>query len=105
MDVALAWVRLPGFPMEFWNLVSFRDVGNALGEFIDADMSFLTTKKYVCRKNPSILKHQKRPQARFSMVWGQLVRKQRLDYEGIPFICHRCLVYGHIAKHCNLPFA
>jgi len=29
---------------------------------------------------------------------------QMLDYEGIPFRCHRCHVYGHGVESCPLPF-
>jgi hypothetical protein len=29
---------------------------------------------------------------------------QTLDYEGIPFRCHRCHVYGHRVSDCTLTF-
>jgi hypothetical protein len=37
------WVKLSNLPMDFWSLDVFKAVGNALGSFLDADMSFLDT--------------------------------------------------------------
>jgi hypothetical protein len=36
------------------------------------------------------------------MTFGSFI--QPLDYEGIPFRCHRCHVYGHGIVDCKLPF-
>ena len=36
------------------------------------------------------------------LSWGNTFFKQRLDYENIPFRCHRCHTYGHLAVECSL---
>ena len=44
MDIIPVWVQLLGFPWEFWNPTSLRDIAKALGTFIEAYLSFLKTK-------------------------------------------------------------
>ena len=40
LDTILVWVRLPGLPLEFWNLAWLSEIENELGTFIEADLSF-----------------------------------------------------------------
>ena len=40
LDTFPVWVDLPRLPWEFWNLDSLRDLGNALGFFLEAGLSF-----------------------------------------------------------------
>jgi hypothetical protein len=47
MDVVPIWVRLPCLPLEFWTKDIFKLIGNTLGSFIDAYMSFLESDEYV----------------------------------------------------------
>ena len=44
LDTIPVWVRLPGLPWELWNLDSLGDIGNALGTFIEVDISYQQTK-------------------------------------------------------------
>ena len=39
-----------------------------------------------------------------NFIWGQVDRRKKLDYEGMPFQCHKCHQYGHMAKQCQLTF-
>lgn len=34
------WVRLPGLPTHTWNPQSFVNLGNSIGNFLEADYSF-----------------------------------------------------------------
>jgi len=43
LDSIPIWVRLLGLPPHLWNEKCFQAIGNHLGEFITADMSFLDT--------------------------------------------------------------
>jgi hypothetical protein len=43
VDVVPIWVRLSGLPMQYWNSVCFVAIGNKLGNYIEADMSFEET--------------------------------------------------------------
>ena len=40
----LVWLRLLGLPPHFWMESVFRAIGNTLGRFLEADMSFLHTR-------------------------------------------------------------
>ena len=40
LDTILIWVYLPGLPLELWNLAYLSEIGNELGIFIEADLSF-----------------------------------------------------------------
>jgi hypothetical protein len=42
---SLVWVRLPALPLQFWTLDYFKAIGNFLGEFLEADLSFEETKQ------------------------------------------------------------
>ena len=37
------WVKLPNLPFKFWSVEFFRMLGNTLGTFLEADVSFLET--------------------------------------------------------------
>eukprot|EP01018_Ginkgo_biloba_P010531 Gb_16175 [translate_table: standard] len=43
LDLVLVWVKLPKLPIDFWTLEVFKEIGNALGSFVEADMSFQDT--------------------------------------------------------------
>ena len=44
LDTIPVWVRLLGLPWELWNPESLSDIGNALGTFIEVDLSYQQTK-------------------------------------------------------------
>jgi hypothetical protein len=104
VDVVPVWVRLPGLPMQYWNPVRFSAIGNRLRDFLEADYSFeetglMTVARILVRLDlrPGLLKEIK-----IKATSGIFL--QPLDYEGIPFRCHRCHVYGHGVAECTLPF-
>jgi hypothetical protein len=104
VDEEPIWVHLSGLPMQFWNSVKFAAIGNKLGSFIEADMSFeesghMSVARILVRLDlqPSLLDELVIESSSGSFI-------QTLDYEGIPFICHRCHVYGHRVADCTLPF-
>jgi hypothetical protein len=75
-----------------------------LGSYIEVDMSFeetghMTVAWILVRLNlrPGLLQ-----EITIESAAGTFV--QILDYEGIPFRCHRCHVYGHGIVECPLPF-
>ena len=43
VDVIPIWVRLPALPLHFWDLYHFRRIGDILGTFLEADLSYLET--------------------------------------------------------------
>ena len=90
--------------MHLWNENRFAEIGNYLGEYICADLSFLETGKYLVAK---ILVKIDTCMGLSSEITvqskdGDFV--QILDYVGVPFRCHRCHTYGHLMAKCSLPF-
>jgi hypothetical protein len=43
IDELLIWVRLLSLPPELWKVKGFESIGNALGTYMDVDMSFIST--------------------------------------------------------------
>jgi hypothetical protein len=104
VDEEPIWVRLPGFPMQYWNTHRFAAIGNLLGSFLEADMSFeetglMTVARILVKID---LKKGLLQEITIDSAAGTFV--QTLDYEGIPFRCHRCHIYGHGMASCPLPF-
>eukprot|EP01018_Ginkgo_biloba_P020280 Gb_31029 [translate_table: standard] len=77
MDYTLVWVKLPGLPIDFWWLEVFKEIGNALGIFLEADTSLLDS--------------------------GQMTH---LDYFDVLLRCVRChRVMDILFRIVNCPFA
>ena len=43
VDVIPIWVRMPALPLHFWDLYHFKRIGDILGTFLEADLSYLET--------------------------------------------------------------
>jgi hypothetical protein len=104
IDEEPIWVRLPGLPMQFWNTHRFAAIGNLLGSYLEVDMSFedtgyMTVARILVKIN---LRKGLLQEITIDSAAGTFV--QTLDYEGIPFRCHRCHVYGHGVANFPLPF-
>ena len=69
LDTIPVWVHLPGLPLEFWNPTWLREIGNELGTFIEADLSFQQMKiKKVAKILVSLNIRTSLPEA-FNFVW------------------------------------
>jgi len=96
-------VQLPALPLHFWDLYHFRRIGNILGVFLEADLSFLEThqKQVACiLVNINIREGLAET---INLDWGPVIIPQILDYENVPFRCRRCHAYGHPVSECSLP--
>lgn len=96
------WVRLPGLPWQFWSPYVFKRIGDTLGTYLEHDRSYENTGK---RTMARILVHMDtRPglEEVIEIYHSHVTRKQILDYEGVPFRCHRCHKTGHLFKDCPL---
>jgi len=97
------WVRLPALPLHYWDPFHFRNIGNILGTFLEADLSYLETHdKRVARILVSINLREGLAE-QIKLTRGLEIITQILDYENVPFRCRRCYVYGHPASDCELP--
>ena len=80
----------------------FRRIGDILGTFLEADLSFVETKeKKVARILVNINLREGLAES-INLDWGPVIIPQILDYENVPFRCRRCHVYGHMVSECNL---
>jgi hypothetical protein len=78
----------------------FREIGNSIGLYYDADHSF-TTSGYMgmarilvgIKLSDGLIKN-------ITITHKGTYFNQALDYEGIPFKCGRCHTYGHITRDC-----
>jgi len=103
VDIIPIWVRLPGLPPYYWEEKYFKSIGNKIGEFLEADNSYLDTRQ---RKMARILVNINVREGlgeEVDIVFGPFQHTQKLDYENIPFRCRRCHDYGHLVEDCKLP--
>ena len=98
------WVKLPNLPFEFWSVEFFRMLGNTLGTFLEADVSFLETGICCLRKILVLLDMRNGLVEDIVIKKGEFVFTQPLDYVGFPFRCNHYHCYGHLFDHCHLPF-
>ena len=104
IDKEPLWVKLPGFPMNLWNPTRFAEIGNFLGEFVCADLSYLETGKYAVAKILVKIDMRLGLSSEISVQGPDGDFIQALDYVGVPFRCLRCHAYGHLVASCPLPF-
>jgi len=103
VDTIPLWVRLPAFPFQYWKDKFFRRIGNRLGEFLEADESFMdSNQKRMARILVNINVREGLGDA-VELILGHYRHIQKLDYENIPFRCRRCHEYGHLVEDCKLP--
>ena len=75
-----------------------------MGEYLDADFSFEEIGIMSMAKILVSLDLRLRLLKELTIVTTSGSFIQPLDYEGIPFRCHRCHAYGHGIVDCKLPF-
>jgi len=103
VDLIPIWVRMPALPLQYWNELQLRGIGNMLGTVLDVDLSFLKTHmKQVARVLVSINIREGLAET-INLKWGPDVITQILDYENVPFRCRRCHAYGHPISECKIP--
>ena len=96
VDIIPVWVKLPALPLHFWDIYHFRRIGDILGQFLEADLSFLETKvKRVARILVNLNIREGLAES-IILEWGPDPITQILDYENIPFRCRRCHVHVEI---------
>jgi len=88
--------------MILWNPARFKAIGNHLGEFIAADMTYKISNRMSVARMLVRMDFRKGFPAEMGIEteWGIIT--QKLDYEGIPFKCHRCHSYGHVVADCTM---
>ena len=91
------WVRLPFLPLHCWNDETIKNIGNALGRFIDQvePRDILQSCAHLCVE---VDLEKGIPEAIELTLdgWSYI---QTIDYEKLPFKCKACHEYGHFAKN------
>jgi hypothetical protein len=104
IDELPIWVHLPGLPVELWTPKGFEYLGNALGRYMDVDMSFKSSTGKMSMAHILVsLNIRKGLAEEIELSWGDKSIMKKLDYEGIPFKCRRCHKHGHNASEFHLP--
>jgi len=103
VDIIPLWVRLPAFPFQFWKEKYFRRVGNLLGEFLEADETYVESRRKSMARILVNINVREGLGDEVELVLGHYRHIQKLDYENIPFRCRRCHEYGHSVADCKLP--
>lgn len=102
MDEFPVWVRAPGLPIFLWTEAVFKTIGNTLGHFLEADMSFEETEDRAVARILVSLNPSRGLAKKVNLQYKDFVFEQVLDYEHLPFRCHICHEYGHLAKDCPM---
>jgi len=103
VDVSPVWVRMPALPLHFWELHHFKRIGDILGTFLEADLSYLETNDQKVARILVSINLREGLAEQINLEWGPEIIPQLLDYENVPFRCRRCHAYGHPATECSLP--
>lgn len=101
-DVFPVWVRAPGLPFFLWTEAVFKSIGNRLGTFMEADLSFMESKVRASARILTNIDTSKGLAKEITLQYRDYIYVQVLDYEHLPFRCHICHEYGHLAKRCSL---
>ena len=99
LDTIPVWVHLPGSPWELWNLASLSDIGKDLGTFIEVDLSYQQMKIRKVVRILVSLNIRTSLREYFTLTWQTKTKKQMLDYEGLPFHCHKCHETIHLGRN------
>ena len=97
-------MKLPNLPFEFWSLEFFKLIGNTLGNFLEADLSFLDSGVCCLGRVLVLLDFRNGLAADILIKRGVFEFCQPIDYMGLPFSRNRCHAYGHLISACSLSF-
>lgn len=97
----LVWVRLPHLPLNLWHPRVLEVIGNCLGVFHKANLYFLQTGRRTVARILVGLQIYKGLADRLPIQYSCGAHVQSVDYEGLPFRCHRCHEWGHLVAECN----
>lgn len=93
------WIRLYSLPLDYWLLESLKTIGNKLGHFLKSSEATLkgryTSFSRICVEmdlSGALL------EAIILEVYDE-DWVQRVDYEHIPFRCHKCHEHGHLYRY------
>ena len=98
------WVKLSRMAFELCTLTFFRLLRYHMGENIDVDYSYKHPKEMAMARILVLLdlREGPSPDVCLDTKYGKMT--QILDYEGVPFHCHRCHSMEHLVAQCDRSF-
>jgi hypothetical protein len=92
------WIRLYLLPQDYWDNETLKDIGNTLGNFVKiADQT--KTNKYTSYVRICIYMHiAKSLSDSICLSHEDTEWIQTLNYEHVPFRCHKCHKHGHLFR-------
>ena len=90
--------------MNLWNETRFAAIGNFLGEYVCSDQTFQESSYYTVAKIMVKIDLKLGLSSEISVKTKDGDFTKLLDYEGVPFRCHRCHAYGHLVDSCPYPY-
>lgn len=96
------WIRLYSLPLDYWMPESLKVIGNKLGHFLKISEATLQGKytSYACICVEMDLSRALPDEVILEVYDEEWV--QAVDYEHIPFRCHKCHEHGHLFRDCPL---
>jgi len=87
LDITPIWINIIGLPIEFWSYEVFKEIGNSLGVFYEANMIFEETR--IMTIVWILVGIDLRDGLALELVLqkGNLSITQALYYSGVPFKC------------------
>jgi hypothetical protein len=85
MTITPVWVKLLGLLVDLWSFKMFKEIENALGTFIDVDMSFPL--EYGNVLSVRVLDSREGLAMDMTLQKGGFTIFEDLDYCGVPFKC------------------
>ncbi|XP_061358331.1 uncharacterized protein LOC133302554 [Gastrolobium bilobum] len=91
-----AWVRLPGFLIEYVNSGLMKEIGNWLGKFIKVDAATTSMARGRFARMCIELDLTKPLQTEYKLE----ERIKQVEYEGLHLVCYSCGQYSHGIENC-----
>jgi hypothetical protein len=99
---ALVWIRLYSFPQEFWLGEVLEGIGNTLGIFVKS-VEATKQSRYTSYACICVYMDVSKPLPRsIKLEYQDEEWEQTIDYEHIPFRCHKFHEHGHLFRDCPL---
>lgn len=102
---APVWIRLFGLPSEFWDPKIIKGIGNSIGSFVKVAESTKRGKYTTYARICAYMNITEPLPDLIELEYHDEIWNQTLDYEHIPFRCHRCHEYGHLLRECPIMLA
>jgi len=99
---APVWIKMYSLLEEYWDEGILKDIGNGLGEYIKATEETKLRRYTSYARICVFMRLDKALPDSVSLSHDDYEWIQPLDYEHVPFRCHKCHAHGHLFRDCPL---